>query len=338
MSHDCVYATQGWGVHDERWVAGLGEVGLTPQVISLGRDVHDIDTFRSNVEIAALGGLPVLAGPLNAITAHLTDLPITLVGLSWGYDLADPVEAAADLNWLTRLDGLIVDSRANATIAESAGMDPSRITLLPWGVDLSTFHFHDRSTITPVLDVPDIAPVVLSLRAHEPLYRVADIVTAFAQLVSHANPSEIRADPILLIGHTGSLTDQLREQARSLGIEDRVRFIGSVPEEDLIPLLHRADCYVTAARVDGTSVTLLQAMACGAPVVASGSSGNLGWIEDGVTGSTYRTGDVPALAEAIRRTLRAFPSEAARRARQLVEQQADWHANLARLRAAMVVA
>jgi glycosyltransferase involved in cell wall biosynthesis len=335
MTHDCVYATAGWGIHDERWVTALLEVGLTPHVVSLGRDAADAAELRRAVEEAAHGGRPVLAGPLDTVTRHLADLPLRLVGLSWGYDLSDLDDAGEDLGWLARLGGLIVDSHANREIAERAGLDASRITFLPWGVDLATFVFHGPWIDAYLIDVPPHAPLVLSLRAHEPLYRVGDIVEAFARVPRPHGLHEDAPDPYLVIGHSGSLTDDLRRQAAGLGIASRVRFLGSIPEQDLVPLLGRAACYVTASRVDGTSVTLLQAMACGTPVIASDTPGNLGWIEDGVTGFTFPTGDIDALARVMQHVIHDHPTDVALRARARVEDDADWHANLSRLRAAM---
>ena len=334
-AHDCVYATAGWGIHDERWVAALLEVGLTPQVVSLGRDVPDALELRLAVEAAADGDLPVLAGPLPTVTRPLADLPIRLVGLSWGWDLADAARDGADLSWLANLGGLIVDSRANQAVAEAAGVEPGRITFLPWGVDLAAFPFHAPWIDAFRLGVPPHAHLVLSLRAHEPLYRVGDIVSAFASLERRPGLHEDFPDPYLIIGHSGSLTGKLKQQVRDLGVASRTRFIGSVPEHDLVPLLGRAACYVTAAEVDGTSVTLLQAMACGTPVIASATPGNLGWIEDGGTGFTFPTGDVPALATLLDRVNHRYPTEVVERARHRVERDADWHANLPRLRRAL---
>ena len=335
MTHDCVYATAGWGIHDERWVTALLEVGLTPHVVSLGRDAADALELRQVVEAAAHGGLPVLAGPLHSVTAHLVGLPIRLVGLSWGYDLSDLAATDADLSWLAGLDGLIVDSHANQAIAERAGLAPERITFLPWGVDLATFAFHGPWIDAFHLGVPPHAHLVLSLRAHEPIYRVGDIVEAFARVPRRAGLHEDFPDAYLIIGHSGSLTGELRQQVRDLGIAARTRFLGSVPEHDLVPLLGRAACYVTASEVDGTSVTLLQAMACGTPVIASDTPGNLGWIADGDTGFTFPTGDVDALARLIDEVNHQYPTEVVERARGLVEREADWHANLPRLQQAM---
>jgi glycosyltransferase involved in cell wall biosynthesis len=183
--------------------------------------------------------------------------------------------------------------------------------------------------------VPPHARLVLSLRAHEPLYRVADIVRAFAAVRRADDAHEDFPDPYLIVGNSGSLTAELRQLTIDLGVATRVRFVGSVPEPDLVPLLGRAACYVTAAEVDGTSVTLLQAMACGTPVVASATPGNLGWVDDAVTGFTFPTGDVPALTEVLERVLASYPTDVVLRARSLVEERADWHANLGRLAAAL---
>lgn len=328
----CVYATAGWGIHDERWVTGLVEVGYQPSVISLGRDVSSVRDLRLRVAASAGDGQPVLAGPLHTVTHALLGLGLRLVGLSWGYDLADAAAEGRDLSWLAGLPGLIVDSRANVEVARVAGLSQGRITLLPWGIDLSTFAFHDSRTDSPDLGVPADGAVVLSLRAHEEQYRVEDIVRAFAEIGGDTGPGDA---PYLVIGHSGSLTDHLRRVATDLGIVDRTRFVGTVPEADLAPLMGRASCYVTASQVDGTSVTMLQAMACGTPVIASATPGNLGWVRPGVTGYAYPTGDVAALAAVMAQVLSDRPAQVVQRARALVETEADWHANLDRLRRAL---
>jgi glycosyltransferase involved in cell wall biosynthesis len=177
--------------------------------------------------------------------------------------------------------------------------------------------------------------LVLSLRAHEPIYRVADIITAFAQVPRRDDVHEDFPDPHLIIGHQGSLTPELKALVRELGVEGRTRFIGMVPESDLVPLLGRASCYVTASEVDGTSVTLLQAMACGTPVIASATPGNCGWVTEGVTGHLFPVGDVRALTECLIEVTSRYPQELVDNARAQVERDADWKANLGRLAGAL---
>jgi glycosyltransferase involved in cell wall biosynthesis len=254
--HDCIYATSGWGIHDERWTDALREVGFTPAIVSLVRDVSGIEALRVAVDEYTRRGRPALAGPLHTVTRHLVGLP-GVVGLSWGHDLTDLAAEGADLTWLAELDGLIVDSSVNRRIAEASGVQHQCLTYLPWGLELDAFPMAGPRTPNVDLGLPTAVRVVLSMRAHEPLYRVADIIDAFA--IARASVPDLA----LVIGHSGSLTDDLQRRVSGLGLESHVRFIGTVDEQEMPALLRMAACYVTASRVDGTSVTLLQAMACG---------------------------------------------------------------------------
>jgi glycosyltransferase involved in cell wall biosynthesis len=114
-----------------------------------------------------------------------------------------------------------------------------------------------------------------------------------------------------------------------------VHYLGLVAESALAPLLRGATAYVTASQSDGTSVTLLQAMACGAPVIASATSGNLGWIAADETGLLFPVGDVSALTTCLRRVCATDLSALAMNARSKVDREADWNANLPRLRKAL---
>ncbi|HBJ72411.1 MAG TPA: hypothetical protein DDY88_01540 [Actinobacteria bacterium] len=328
MTFDCVYASASWGLHDLRWTNALRELGHEPGIVVLDRDANR-EQFRDRVVEVAGGTLPVLAGPLTKVARHLhvdQSLP-RVVGLSWGFDLHE-LHAADDLNWLAGLSGLIVDSDPTMQIALQHGVPASQLTFLPWGVDLELF--------TPeglLFDLSDfeLRPedrLLLSLRAHEPLYRVEEIVNAFAQVRTD------HPELILLLGHSGSLTQALRTQVAELSLEDAVHFIGSIDESEVAPLMRACAGYVSAAEVDGTSVTLLQAMACGTPVIASDSPGNLSWVSPN-TGFLFHIGSVSQMAAAISQALTMDVSRRTDAALQLVRNRADWHANLSRLQTAL---
>jgi glycosyltransferase involved in cell wall biosynthesis len=324
---DCVYVTAGWGIHDDRWMAALQSVGFRPWAVSLGRDVDDVSGLRAAVAAAAERGLPVLAGPLHSVTRHLTDLPIALVGLSWGYDV--DVLASEDAAWLGQLDGLVADSAANAEFAQRQGLAGERITFLPWGIDLSQFPMDGPRTTPHDLGLPEDAQLLVSLRAHEPMYRVGDVVDAFIAMAADTPRAA------LVLGHTGTLTFELAGLIEEAGLESRVHFLGLVPEGELAPLLRGATAYVTASQSDGTSVTLLQAMACGAPVIASTTPGNLGWIAEGDTGLLFPVGNIGALTRCLRQACATSLPALAMNARSKVDREADWSANLPRLRKAL---
>ena len=324
-----MYVSATSGIHDKRWVQALVDLGHNPVVLSLDTS-SSLDALIASVKATAGSSLPVLAGPLTTITQHLVaQAPeLNIVGLSWGFDLFELL-AHDELAWLHNLSGLIIDSEPTRLIATSAGVPADRLTFIPWGIDLPAFTPIGSKIALSTLGWSDDSRMVLSLRAHEELYRVGDILEAFAEVAS--------TDPnvMLVIGHSGSLTTDLRARVSELQLDERVRFIGTVTESELPAWLRTAACYVTASEVDGTSVTLLQAMACETPIVASETPGNLGWIEDGKTGSTFTTGSIPSLTSALMTVLTSETEPSCERARALVTEQANWSMNIHRLQTAV---
>ena len=321
----CVYVTRGWGIHDERWTAALSSSGFAVTDLSIERDELSIAAIRNDLMDSTD---PVLAGPID-VTQDLIGIHAPLFGLSWGFDLVNAHERNDDLTWMTDLAGLIVDSRNTRRIALESGIAADRVHTIPWGVDLDTFTTDGPPTDLSAFGVPATSKVVVSLRALEPMYRAEDIVRGFAHLAAQI------PDAHLVIGNDGSLRPHLESLVQSLRIEDRVTFIGSLPEQSLPGLLRAAEVYVTASEVDGSSVTLLQAMACGTAVVASDTPGNSEWITPGVCGLLFRVADPVDLAAALGGLLTSPTPESAHRfgsqARKVVKERADWGQNSTQL-------
>ena len=317
-----IYVTGGWGVHDTRWVGALEACGFAVVVCHDPQAVADLV-----LEHHAAG---VLAGPLFTVTQQIGRLAVPLIGLSWGFDLNEELPnlpVSSDTTWLQELSGLIVDSHATRDIAHSLGVDPARMWVIPWGVDLELFTPHGPAISALDHGFDNRSRVVLSLRAHDDLYRTADVIEAFA-LAAVAAP-----DLTLVMGGSGPLTGAHEARISELGLSSRFRLLGQIPEADLPSYLRGCDAYVTASQSDGTSVTLLQAMACGAPVIASANSGNAQWVTDGVTGQTFPVGDVFALAALLVACGRnAKTLGEAELAHKLVVDKADWAKNRLLLR------
>lgn len=308
----CLYASQTRGVHDARWIRALRGVGLNVKYVARVDFTSD-SAFESHVASEASRAAFVIAGPLDT-AQRVAQQADSVILLSWGFDLQDADESQLDLQSFI---AVIVDSTANLKIAEEHGARD--IVLVPWGVDLDELSEASVAADLAPFGIEPSERVVLSLRAHEELYRVADIIEAFAV---------IETDARLVIGNTGSLTAHLQDQARRLGVD--ATFIPAVAEDRVPALLRRSSAYVTASRVDGSSVTLLQAMACGVPVVASANAGNADWVADGNTGFMFPVGDAAALARAIQRALDDGDSVTEAALAQIRE-RADWKRNIRQL-------
>lgn len=329
----CWYVTASWGTHDERWIAALRAQGFEPRSISLERDRLTIEQVRQQLRDSANEGdrSPVLAGPLTSITDHLVGIPQRLVGLSWGFDLLDSDHGPDRLD---QIDHLIVDSPASAQIAEAAGLSRERISQIYWGIDLDLFTADGpRSELTGV-GIPESAHTVLSLRAHEDLYRVHDLIESWPMVLQQ------HQDAHLLIGNNGSLTESLKTRVQELSITDSVHFIGRIPERDLPPLFRAVDLYVSTSPIDGTSVTLLQAMACECPVLVTDAAGNRHWIEQGVGGYLYQPGNVRELGDSIAAALSGWGTDYQQQlieaSSSAVQSRADWKHNQRLLRPALM--
>jgi glycosyltransferase involved in cell wall biosynthesis len=137
---------------------------------------------------------------------------------------------------------------------------------------------------------------------------------------------------LILLGG-GSMGAHIRQILLRGGVMERVHFGGQVGQRDLPRWYHMSDIYISPSHVDGTSVTLLEALASGLPCLVSDIPGNRDWIEEGVNGWTYRDGDVDDLAEKILFAIRNKKSfkRIGELARKTAEEKADWKKNFGKL-------
>jgi L-malate glycosyltransferase len=125
----------------------------------------------------------------------------------------------------------------------------------------------------------------------------------------------------------------LRQIFTSGEVLEQVHFPGQVGQNELPEFFRAADLYVSASHSDGTSISLLEAMACGRPALVSDIPGNRGWIEPGVQGWLFPDSDSDALAEAIltaQENVQLLPAMG-QAARRLAEERADWDTNFQEL-------
>ena len=267
------------------------------------------------------------AGPIQncAFLAVLSGFRPILT-MSWGYDLVMDADKNAWMRWVThytlkRSAFFASDAKVSRDKAVAYGMDPERTVIFPWGTDIG--HFTPKTLKRPNLQ----AFTVFCSRTWESIYGVDVLARAFVK-VANQHPD---VDLILLGG--GSQGPKIRQILMSGGVLDRVHFGGHVGQEDLPRWYHMADLYISPSHVDGSSVTLMEALACGLPCLVSDIPGNREWIEDGVNGWLFRDGDVSDLAEKILYAIKNRDTfETIRKvARRTAEQKADWKKNFGKL-------
>ncbi len=217
-----------------------------------------------------------------------------------------------------RFDWVLAPSRALLDgLQRDEGVAPQRCRLLPNGVDaarFAPFAAARRGRGRLALGLPNDAFVFGCVARMAPVKRLQDLVEAFA-LVHGAH-----ADTRLLLVGGGECESALRAQVQAAGLGERVQFLGERSDIDqLLPLL---DAFVLCSATEGMSNAVLEAMACGLPVIASAVGGNPETVEDHVTGLLVPAAAPAALAAAMR-TLhddRQYARDCGGRGRRRIEQ------------------
>lgn len=187
------------------------------------------------------------------------------------------------------------------------GVPADRVTPLRNGVDLSLFRPPaDRRALRASLDLPppDAAPVLACVGNLVELKRYHLAIEALAHL-----PPGTR----LMIVGAGPEEAALRRLAESRGVTDRVRFLGRVPHERLHEIYGAADALILASSREGWPNVLLEAMACGTPVVASRIWGTPEVVAAPEAGRLFDTPSGAGVADAVTALLDSPPPREATR-------------------------
>ena len=115
----------------------------------------------------------------------------------------------------------------------------------------------------------------------------------------------------LLVAGDGELRPRFEEQAAMAGVADRVHFAGRIPHAELPAVLRAADLFLlTTEPPESFGIVLIEAMACGLPVLATEYPGVRAVVDDGVNGAVVPRGDPGAVAAALDRLAAAGPEDA----------------------------
>lgn len=313
------------------WAGGKGEFRW--------RDVPRL-TFDVRRLIQEIKPDLIHAGPIQncAFLAALSGFR-PILAMSWGYDLVMDAEKSAWMRWVTgytlKCSAFFAsDANVSRDKAIDFGIDPERTVVFPWGTDIEHFRpkTEDRGMKTSganrKLSTENPKSITLFCsRTWEPIYGVDILAKAFVKVAA------LDPDVNLILLGGGSQAAKIRQILMKGNVLERVHFGGHVAQADLPRWYHMADLYISPSHVDGSSVTLMEALASGLPCLVSDIAGNREWIEDGINGWLFRDGDVDDLAEKILNAIKNRQSfeMISRAARRTAEQKADWNKNFGKL-------
>ncbi|MCZ6872636.1 MAG: glycosyltransferase [bacterium] len=243
--------------------------------------------------------------------------PVVHMSHTLGY----PKNAAAQQAWeqepprrlrvehdvLTCSEALAAESPASKRhMIQEYGVKPERIHVIPGGVDTAIFHRQDRQQARLVLGLDAAAPVLLFVGRLQPLKGIDTLLRAAQETRLHHEHLQI-----LVVG--GGVDDwdereaqelqRLQALSEQLGLTPHVRFIKAQPQQTLAWYYAAADVFVMPSHYESFGMVVLEAMACGTPVVASRVGGLTSTVVSGQTGFLVPPGNDQAFAQAILRLL-----------------------------------
>ena len=302
-------------VHTRRWVAAVadrggeavvitrqpGEVAGAKEVICIAPGADKLSWFKALPEVRRVAREVAARFQPTLVHGHYVTsygmwaaacgLTCPKVLTAWGSDiLVTPRESRLMrlvVAWsLRRADLITADSMD--MIDEIARYHPQApCHQILWGADTDLFTPVAAERRAPGFDV-------VSLRSWEPNYNIDVIVEAFADFVQQRPQADAR---LHLLGG-GSLQDALEQQVKQLGLVDVVRFHGRVNDRAMVEAIQRSSVSVSVPTSDATSVSVLESMACGLPIVASDLPANRQWVDER-GGCIVPVRDAQALSQAL---------------------------------------
>ncbi len=308
-----LYFADAASVHTRRWVAAAvergaravvvtrnpGEVPGADEVITLRPGSDKLSWFAALPEVRRVSRELMQRFQPTLVHGHYVTsyglwaaacgLKLPKVLTAWGSDiLVTPRESRlmrAVVGWsLHHADLITADSMD--MLDEIGRYHPGApCHQILWGADTDRF--------VPGEPAPGFQ--VLSLRSWESNYNIDVLIKAFARLVQQRPEAQAR---LCLLGG-GPQAAELQALAQRLRVHDQVDFVGRVGDQAMVEALQRSRVSVSVPTSDATSVSVLESMACGLPIIASDLPANRQWITPGQGGWLVPARDEAALVQAL---------------------------------------
>lgn len=265
---------------------------LAEIVASFEPDV--INTHDSGLLGVQLSRLEHEGGPVpELMTCHYLPRYVTHY-VNVGDAITDVLEALTwkvSMRLINGFDHVIFPTRTQQQAFMEEGLEPPS-TVVSNGLDISRYHPDGSDNdVASRYDLPPHPRILMVGRVAKD--KKLEIPIRAMQEIASAHPAHL-----LLVGR-GDDRERLEEITQSLGLDNRVHFLGFVPEEDLPALYRQSDIFTIASDVEVQSIPTLQAAATGLPIVAAEAAALPELVEDSGNGRLVPPDDPSALAQAI---------------------------------------
>jgi glycosyltransferase involved in cell wall biosynthesis len=227
---------------------------------------------------------------------------------------------------LTKADHVMCVSPAVKKEVIRLGTATDKVETVVIGTDTRKFSPAPRDDmLRQRLGIPDSSPIVISVRSLKAVYDIKTLIEAIPLILKEEPEARF------VIAGQGEQRSYLEKLAQDFGIYDNAKFVGWVPHDELPIYLASSDIYVSTSLSDGTSVSLLEAMACSLAPVVSNIPANQLWIEHGVNGFLFPVHDHEALAARINYLIKnaGTRGEFGKASRLIVQGKAEFETQLA---------
>jgi len=205
-----------------------------------------------------------------------------------------------------------------------------KMVVIPGGVDLQRFSpAVDKIEIRRHLSIPEERMILLTVRDLEPRMGLENLIYAFKEVIKEL------PDSYLVLGGRGPLKNKLISLSHKLGVENHIRFIGFIQEEDLPDYYRMADIFILPTlELEGFGLITLEALASGIPVLGTPVGGTVEILSRLDLKYLFKNTKPKSMASLITETCRQFKNnprlwqDVSAQCRAFVEAQYSWERNV----------
>lgn len=202
-----------------------------------------------------------------------------------------------------------------------------KVTVFPRGIDLNLFKQSDKSECRKELGLVDNLFIIIFNRHLAPIYGINDLLEGYKIFSKNKN------DVLLLLVSDGPMKNETEKFIRDNSLAAKIKLIGRVPNTKLPVYLNASDVYISTSRSDGTSLSLLEALAAGLGVIVTDVPAIREWVsnDNGIVVPKNSPGEVAKALESYYSSRQLIQKNGATNV-ELAKARADWDKNYLKLK------